>query len=454
MSAQNASVSARVLLAYALPGLVLAIPTLPVALYLPSLYGAEIGVAAVGAALLIARAADVFTDPLVGILSDRFPTRWGRRKPWIAAGALIGGISLVQLFQPPVDVGFSYLTVWSLFLYLGWTLISVPYSAWGAEMSGDYHQRTRITSAREAATLLGMLLASAWPAIAVSFGQSEGEAIRLLSWLAVALGTVFVGWLLIGVPDPLPRARPMSDSVSGGQLRRAIDGLRENRAFTRLVSAWFVNGLANGIPSALFLLFLEHRLQADAAQRSGLILLYFAAAVIGIPLWVALCRRYDKHRVWCAAMALTCAAFVCVPLLAPGDLVLFACICAVTGFGLGADLAIPPALQADVVDVDVVRTGQNRAGLYFSLWGMATKLALALGIGLAFPALALFGFDARGGNSARALLALAVIYAIVPVFMKIVAIGIVWRFPLTKEEHDALRSTIAARGDDLQAPTV
>ena len=122
----EAQVPRKRLFAYALPGIVLAIPTLPVAIYLPALYGAELGMAAAGLALLLARTADVITDPLVGVLSDTWRAKWGRRKPWIAAGALLGGLALIQLFQPPPDVTFTYLTVCSLLLYFGWTMISVP----------------------------------------------------------------------------------------------------------------------------------------------------------------------------------------------------------------------------------------------------------------------------------------------------------------------------------------
>ncbi len=431
------------LLAYALPGFVFAMPTLPVAISLPTMYSAELGLAAAGLALLIARAFDVVTDPAVGALSDRWQPRWGRRKPWIVAGALVGGVSLIQLFQPPPGVSFAYVTVWSLLLYVGWTMVSIPYNAWGAEMSTDYHQRTRITSAREGAMLLGILLASALPAAAVGLGMTEREALALLSWLAVSLGGPFVAWMLIKVPDPLPReAAPSRAEFSWTRLKAEALIVVENHPFRRLIGAWFINGLANGIPSALFLLFLDHRLQAGPGQRGALILMYFLCAVVAIPAWLALSKRHGKHRVWCWAMMMACAAFAWVPLLAPGDIWLFALVCAVTGFALGADLALPPALQADVVDLDVARTGRNRAGLFFALWGMATKLALAGAIGIAFPALAFFGFDTDGGGTPRGLFALAVIYSLVPVVLKVVAIALVWNFRKSMEGQGSLRRDV------------
>lgn len=122
------------LLFYALPGLAFAMPTIPVYVYLPTYYADDLGLglAVTGAILLAARAFDVVTDPLVGSLSDRWRTRWGRRKPWILAGAVLAAISLVQLLAPPSAVGPAFLFGWVITLFLGWTLVAIPYNAWGA----------------------------------------------------------------------------------------------------------------------------------------------------------------------------------------------------------------------------------------------------------------------------------------------------------------------------------
>jgi Na+/melibiose symporter-like transporter len=138
-------------------------------------------------------------------------------------------------------------------------------------------------------------------------------------------------------------------------------------------------------------------------------------------------------------MILACAAFVWVPLLAPGDFLLFGLVCVLTGMALGADLALPPAMQADVIDYDTLKSGQRRAGLFFALWSMSTKLALALAVGIAFPALAAFGFETAPDNSPEALLALAVIYAVVPVVLKAGAIALVWNHPITLRRQQTIR---------------
>lgn len=412
-------------------------PTIPAAVFLPSLYSTELGLAAAGTALLLARASDVVTDPLVGMFSDKWRSVWGRRKPWILIGAIIAGFALVRLFQPPSGVTFVYVMVWSVLLYLGWTLVSIPYAAWGAELSTDYQERSRITSAREGATILGIFAAGTVPVIAAMSGQSERDALAAISWLAVGVGLPSVIALLMVVPD-------RSVAANSAQIENSVRSITRNKPFIRLLTAWLINGLANGIPSTLFILFLEHRLQADQTERGVLILAYFLFAVAAIPMWLWLTSRLGKHRTWCVAMIMTSAAFIWVPFIPPGAVGAFAVVCVITGLGLGADLAIPPALQADVVDFDTLKTGQRRAGLFFALWGMATKLALALAVGLTFPLLAYFGFDPTGPSAPEALLALAVIYSAIPVVLKLVAIRLVWDFPITAARQALIRRRIDA----------
>ncbi len=434
-------VSWRTLFFYAFPALALSMPTIPVYVYLPTFYAESVGLGltATGAILLAARITDVVSDPLVGIASDREWLPGGRRKPWILLGGVIAAVSLIKLFQPPSDAGTGYLLVWTLLLYLGWTFVSVPYTAWGAEISPDYHQRSRITGAREVFQLAGVVMAAAIPALAVKMGAIEAEGIATVAWIAVAAGVPAVALLLWRVREAPASGTPVKLS------RRAFTVVLRNRPFVRLLGAWFVNGFANGIPAVLFPLYLEHALQAETQIRNALIFAYFLCGILAIPIWVRLSRRFGKHRVWCGAMALACCAFVWVPMIPAQGYLLFLVVCVLTGMALGADLSLPPAMQADVVDLDSLRAGGQRAGLFFALWGMSTKLALALAVGVTFPLLDLLGFDPSLENDGGTILALAVIYAVVPTVLKIIAIIMVWGHPLTERRQRAIRQRLGMR---------
>jgi Na+/melibiose symporter-like transporter len=176
-----------------------------------------------------------------------------------------------------------------------------------------------------------------------------------------------------------------------------------------------------------------------------LLLLYFASGIAGVPLAALLSRRFGKHRTWCAAMIANIGFFALVPLLGTGDVAAFAAICVVTGICLGFDLSLPPAIQADVIDVDTAASGEQRSGLYFAAWSLATKLSLALGVGLVFPLLDAAGFRPEGGNAEGAVTVLVAAYVWLPVALKLIAVALMWNFPLGAVEQARLRSTIEAR---------
>ena len=435
----------RVRLAYALPAFVIAVPIIPVYINLPTFYGVELGLglAVTGLIMLLARLFDTISDPLIGIASDRYRWRGWRRKPMIALGAVLAGIALFQLLVPGPEVTASRFMLWSVLLYTGWTMVAIPYLAWGAELSGDYHQRARLTGWREGAGLLGILGAGALMAATGEAGWSTSDANAALAWMTVTMGLLAFGLLLVLVPE----ARSIRATPGAAWQHLKLQTLLDNGLFLRLLAGWFINGLANGLPATLFLLYLNHGLGAPQAMQGLLILVYFAAAVGGIPLWLWLGRRYGKHRAWSLAMIAACLAFVTVPLIPIGGFYWFAAVCLITGMALGADMAIPPAIQADVVDVDTLRHGLPRAGLFFALWSMATKLALAVAVGLALPGLDWFGFDPENVTS-KGRTVLLVIYALAPVVLKTIAIVLMWQFPLTQRKHEVVQRRLQRRPEN------
>jgi glycoside/pentoside/hexuronide:cation symporter, GPH family len=430
----------RVLLAYGLPSLPMAVLGLPLFIYLPTFYAETIGIdlAAVGLVLLAARLWDVLTDPIVGTMSDNTAGSLGRRRPWVLASLPVLCVSIFFLFTPPENAGVGHLLCWSMVLYLGWTMMQLPHAAWGAELSEDYHERSRVTGIREALVVAGTLTVAATPALLGGDGDQAATLGQVLSALAIGLVIALPATSLIAlaaVPDPAGRSHPLVPWRD-----RFIDGYRAlsgNRAFLRLILAYLLNGIANGLPATLFLLFVGHVLVIP--DQSGLLLfIYFACAIAGIPFWVWISRRLDKHRTWIIAMAANCLIFGWAPFLGAGDFAPFLIICVLSGFCLGADLALPPSMQADVVDLDPNDGAEPRTGLYFAFWGMATKLALALAVGISFPLLDLAGFDAADGavNDEDGLFVLAILYGAAPITFKLAAMALMSRF----ERQPSMRS--------------
>ena len=440
------------LVAYGAPSLPMAMLLLAVYVYLPTFYAQHLGLdlAAIGAILLLTRLVDVVTDPLVGSLSDRTGGRWGRRRPWIVVGVPVTLVAVYMLFAPTAPVGNAYLLVWTLALSVGWTLIVLPLYAWGAELSDQYHERSRIAAARQILGVFGtivVILLAALPALVD--GISTAGSMEIIAWFIIGCLPVTVLALVLAVPErPSPRFADL-------HWRAGIALLLRNAALKRLLLCNFLNGLATGLPATLFLLFVGTVLELPDAV--GILLLtYFACSILAVPAWLKVSYRIGKHRTWAASMVLACAAFPVVLFLGPGDFWPFMAMTIVTGFALGADLAFPPSMQADVVDLDTVEGGRQRAGLVFALNQMAGKLALAFAVGLAFPILGFFGFSANGPNDATALTGLVVLYGLVPVALKLAALALLRNFPIDAARQAALRVEIrrkAVEGGTAATPT-
>ncbi|MEM7524652.1 MAG: MFS transporter [Pseudomonadota bacterium] len=420
--------------AYAAPALPLAALYFPVYVYIAPFYAEERGVslAALGFLFIAVRMVDAVSDPLMGWVSDRTRTRFGRRKIWLAvATPLICG-SVWMLMAPPEDAGIGHVTIWLTALTLSWTVALTPYFAWGAEVTSDYAGRATVTAWREGATLVGTVVAAV-----VYFVAGEAEAgLRNIALLVLVGLPLMVAFALWRAPEPQDFSRQRLD------IRAAAAAVVGNSVFRRLLAAYFINGLANGLPPALFLFFLGDLIGAPDAN--WLLLVYFGCAILGLPFWAWAARRLSKHRAWCLAMIWALLLFAPAALLGEGDLALFTLVSVATGLALGADLSLPSAMQADVVDADTAATGEQRTGLFFALWSVATKAALAISGGVALLALDAAGFQAGGENDDTALWTLAALYALAPAALKLVAIAIMWRFPLGEAQQRALRAEIEA----------
>ncbi|MEM8789583.1 MAG: MFS transporter [Pseudomonadota bacterium] len=420
------------LAAYAAPSLPLAAMYFPVYVFLAEFYaGRGLSLGFIGAAFIAVRVFDAVSDPAMGLVSDRLRTRWGRRRIWLALGCPVVMVAAWGLFVPPEGAGAGWFVGFLFALTLGWTVMLTPYFAWGAEISGDYRQRGRVTVWRDAIGLVGTILA----AVLYSLGTDAGGGLRLVAGFIVAALPICVAFCLWRVPEPRDFTRPQPGAAG------ILTVLRRQPVFSRLLLAYFINGAANALPATLFLFFVEHRLGAPD-QGGPLLVLYFGAAVAAAPFWTFALRHVSKHRLWCGAMIYASAIFATALLLGPGDITAFAVICVLSGAALGADLALPSAMQADLVDVHTAETGQQRTGAFFALWSLATKFALALAGGAALIALEAAGFDANALNQAAALTALALLYALAPVILKAVSIMLMWHFPLDASAQATLREKI------------
>ncbi len=397
-------------LAYGALGLPLAMAALPVYVHVPRLYADEVGLnlALLGLILLVARFADAGLDPLLGWWSDRRHARRGMillALPFLALGML-------ALMHPPEQFAAAWLAGALVLTYFGFSLATVALQAWGAELGRCPGERTLLTASREGFGLVGVVAASVLPGL---LALELGLGLARLSWLFVFLLVLLAAVTLLGTPRRLIESGGTADSTAPPQA-----ALRDP-AFRRLLWVYVASGIAAALPATLVLFFVADVLRAES--WSGLFLaVYFIAGALGLPIWVRVARRIGRVGAWIAGMLLSVLAFVGAFALGPGDTTAFALICLVSGFALGADLALPAALLADLAQRE---SRSTEAGGYFGWWGLVTKVNLALAAGIGLPLLAVLGYrpGEAGGEAA-----LGAVYCLIPVLFKILSAALAWRW--------------------------
>jgi Na+/melibiose symporter-like transporter len=437
---------------FASPQLALATFGLPIVIYLPAYYAGPLGLGltATGLIFMFTRFWDVFTDGLLGWATDRYPTRWGRRKVWMVLSAPLMAVSAVAICFPPEGAGNGYLLFWLFFIYIWWTLIHLCHIAWAAELSDSYDERSSIQSKVMAVYFSGLLLVLIAPIIAGAIAgetslQQKVEAMGI--YTAVLLPVAVLASIFVARERPVPPRPAPEDELSWSAAMKLV---LANPALLRVLAVDLLAGLSNGIASGLFVYVTAELFRLQGTMQlfgvpldpGVLLLLTFVGSMAGIPLWLRLSYRVGKHRAVAASAALNVLAFALVMLIPEGRHVLIALFYFTTGLAFGAPPFLDRAILADVVDLDQTQSGEQRTGLFFALMSMTNKIGYALPVGLMFPALALAGFDPNGNNGPGPLAWLAAMFVGLPILCNLAIIVLMWRFPIDRAAQAELRAQL------------
>lgn len=431
------------LLRFTALGMPLAAVEAPLTTYVPPLYAAIFGfnLATIGAIFLIARLWDAVIDPAIGVLSDRTRSRWGRRRPWIAAGAVFFAIGAVGAFVPPKGAGAVGLSVALFTLYLGYSMITTPLSAWVGELSAQYHERTRITTYAMVMTALALLLSLVLPsALAVRLANQPATELAAMGAMVFILLIITLPLGLGAVPEPAPAKGPLPPL----HLRETAGFVLREKLLLRVLASNGAVRLGQGIRTALFVFFVSAYM-GRPALAPVLFLYQYLFGILACPIWLMIGRRVGKARAAVAGELIQMAINLTLLLVTPGAWPLLIALTTAQGLAQGSGNLMLRSIVADVADAHRLETGHDRVGLFFSVFSLSDKAGLALAVGIALPLVGALGFAPGHANTAAALFHLKAVFALGPALAHLVSAAVVNGFPLDETRHSEIRRALAAR---------
>lgn len=456
--------------AYGLPGFAGAAMGLPIAVHMTKFYADTVGVALgfIAFAQAFARALDAITDPLMGWLSDRTNTRWGRRRIYMAIGAPLTGIAFYLLFSPPANMGATAAGFWFMLAFTGYflfhTVYVIPHYALGPEMTLDYHERSSLFAYRDGITLAGTAIAAAAPAYFIGWikgwGIAQAESERIIfMWFSVFMATFLMlsYWhLCYRVPEnPDYYTRKANPLVPG--LRHVM----RNRPFIILLACYLVSSISGAMPGILMPFYMQYNLGVDNwVEWMGVsFLLGYCGGVISLPGWLRLARRFGKKPIWIVTYLTSGFMFLGIfilPVFVEGMTALYFAIVlfGIGALGAAAGAFLGPSIQADVIDYDELYTGKRREAQYGALWSIVTKFVVIPSSSVPLAVLGAVGFQPNVEQTEVVKWTILVLFSLVPAVITLTAMVLAFRFPINEAIHREILNGIEKhkRGEPATDP--
>jgi GPH family glycoside/pentoside/hexuronide:cation symporter len=403
------------------------------ALILPSL---------AGNALLIGKLWDAINDPLFGWLTDRTKSRFGKRRVFMIFGAIPLGISISLLwFVPTSDrlAAFAWIALTFVLFDTLWTLTNVPYYALTSELTDDYDERSSLTTYRMVMAVPAYLVGAALtPAIVGLFAlQRTGYA-----FIGIAYGALAAAALLISAAGFREKQKASQAKPEPSPFKSMKVALR-NRPFVWLCLTYFVINISFAFIKILMAYYIEYQLLMKD-QTSLVMGLMLICVTISLPFWQWVSRRMDKGPAYALGMVVGALAIILTFFLPHNSSSLIYIIAVLAGFGFSAQWIFPWAMVADVADYDRLETGQQRSGMYYGVWGLATKISEALALAGVGWILTGFGYVPNVEQTPNALLGIRLFFGLVPAAIIFVALPLLFKYPVTRKSHNEVRKQLEA----------
>ena len=404
-----------------------------------------------GNIFLIVKIWDAVNDPLIGWLTDRTVSKFGRRRPWLLIAAIPFAVAFfLQWIVPPLgETGkFWYYLVVALFLDFAFTAVNVPYAALTAELTQDYDERTRLSSVRMSFSIIGGVLAAFFHGIIVSMYPDDpklGYTISAAIWSVAIAGPCFITFFGTREPDFAINAKPPTEGPG------YLEGLRialSNKAFILVTLIYMLSWLAIQFAQNNLQLYTKDWIKLDMQLFSFLLLAIQFSSFIWVLIWAKVSEKIGKQNVYYLGAGFFVLALMGLFFLQPGQYVLTFVLAAVAGIGISVGYLVPWSMVPDVIELDELETGQRREGVFYGFFVFLQKMGLALGLFVSGWVLELSGYiNATPGapdpiQPDSALLAMRVLIGPVSAAILLLSFLAVRAYPITRQRHAEIRAEL------------
>lgn len=453
--------SLAVKLAYGAGELAAAVPASLSAFFLLYFFTSVAGLspALAGGVILVGRLWDAINDPLIGALSDRTVSPWGRRFPWMLGG--VGPMALCALLLwvvPPFGnqwALFSYYSGLSFFAFMAFTAVQLPYTALAAELSPDYDERTTLIGLKAGFGIGGGILALVLAQGVFAWVAAPRRQYLILGGVSAVLAVLMVGLCVAGTYRrywQVENHRP-APAPAQGSLWHDLASVFRNYAFRQVLGLYLCAWMAVQVTAAMLPYFVGNWMGLPAFHFAQMALAVQGTAILLLGVWHRLARRTDKRTSFLWGAPLAMVALFGLGLVQPGQVGWMYGLGIVAGMGVAALYIMPFAMLPDVVDLDQLHTGQRREGLYFSALVFLQKLGLALALFISGQVLDWTGFQAQAQiQPPSALGAIRLLIGPLPGFLLLISLIFAYRYPLNRHRHRQILTALAQPQERPETP--
>lgn len=406
-----------------------------------------------GSILMIGKIWDAVNDPIVGVLTDKTKSRWGRRLPWLLYGAIPFGLFFFLQWIVPQFSNNENAQMWGLFWYyvfigvisqVFFTVVNLPYTAMTPELTQDYDERTKLNSYRFSFSIGGSILSLILAQFIFKAINDPKEQYLVLAGICAVISVLSLYWCVWGTRERIMAFEAKRIAVEepaeipfGEQIKIALT----NRPFLFVIGIYLCSWLAVQVTASIIPYFVVNCMKLKQSDVPTVLIGVQGTALVMLYVWSALSERVGKKVVYFLGMALWIIAQVGLFFLQPGQNNLMYLMAVMAGFGVSTAYLVPWSMIPDIIELDELQTGQRREGIFYGFMVLLQKFGLAFGLFVVGIALEASGFkEATAGQPLpvqpdSALQAIRLAIGPLPTVCLILGLFLTYFYPITREMH-------------------